>query len=266
MVSIVLKPGRQKSLLRHHPWIFSGAIERVEGDPRPGETVQILASERDFLGFGAYSPHSQIRVRVWTFQEDQTIDSFFFRARMDKAVQSRAAYCTTKESACRLINAESDSFPGLVVDKYSDFLVCQFLSAGSEYWKDEIILQLQQILSPAGIYERSDVDVRLKEGFGPCTGTLWGESPPELLQIQEGPCRFLVDIRKGHKTGFYLDQCDNRQALADYANGRSVLNCFAYTGGFGVWALRGGAEHVTDVESSSSAIELLCTQCGDQWV
>jgi len=256
MVSIVLKPGREKSLRRHHPWIFSGAIESVEGDPRTGETVEILASERDFLGFGSYSPHSQIRVRVWTFQTDQLIDPSFFRVRMDRAIQSRAGYGTGKESACRLINAESDGLPGLVVDKYGEFLVCQFLSAGSEYWKEEILLQLHQILSPAGIYERSDVEVRLKEGLEPRTGTPWGESPPELLLIKEGTCRFLVDIRKGQKTGFYLDQRDNRQALIDFANGRSVLNCFAYTGGFGISALRGGAERVTDVESSPSAIEI----------
>jgi 23S rRNA (cytosine1962-C5)-methyltransferase len=256
MVSIVLKPGREKSLLRHHPWIFSGAIETVEGDPHAGETVEILSCERDFLGFGAYSPHSQIRVRVWTFQKEQPIDSSFFRAGMDRAIQSRAACLPSRESACRLINAESDGFPGLVVDKYGEFLVCQFLSAGSEFWKEEIILQLAQILSPAGIYERSDVDVRLKEGLALRTGTLWGESPPELLQIEEGPCRFLVDIRKGHKTGFYLDQRGNREAIADYAHGRSVLNCFSYTGGFGIWALRGGAVHVTEVESSSIAIGL----------
>jgi 23S rRNA (cytosine1962-C5)-methyltransferase len=256
MVSIVLKPGREKSLLRRHPWIFSGAIETVEGDPHPGETVDILTSGRDFLAFGAYSPHSQIRARVWTFQKDQPIDASFFRARMEQAIGSRAARPAGRESAFRLINAESDGLPGLVVDKYGEFLVCQFLSAGSEHWKDEIILQLQQLLSPAGIYERSDVEVRFKEGLEPRTGTLWGEPPPDLLQIQEGPCRFLVDIRKGHKTGFYLDQRDNRQALADYAHGRTVLNCFAYSGGFGIWALRGGADHVTDVESSSAAIEL----------
>jgi 23S rRNA (cytosine1962-C5)-methyltransferase len=175
---------------------------------------------------------------------------------MDEAIQSRAGYFTGKESACRLINAESDGFPGLVVDRYGEFIVCQFLSAGSECWKDEIVLQLRRILSPAGIYERSDVDARLKEGLELRTGTLWGESPPELLAIEEGPCRFLVDVSKGHKTGFYLDQRDNRQTLANYARGRSVLNCFAYTGGFGIWALRGGAEHVTEVESSSSAIDL----------
>jgi 23S rRNA (cytosine1962-C5)-methyltransferase len=175
---------------------------------------------------------------------------------MDKAIHSRAAYLPGKESACRLVNAESDGLPGLVVDKYGDFLVCQFLSAGWEYWRDEIILQLQRILSPAGIYERSDVDIRLKEGLEPCTGTLWGESPPEFLQIQEGHCRFFVDIRKGHKTGFYLDQRDNRRALAGFAHGCSVLNCFAYTGGFGIWALKGGADHVTAVESSSGAVEL----------
>lgn len=256
MVSIVVKPGREKSLLRLHPWIFSGAIEYIEGDPSPGETVEILTSGRDFLGFGAYSPHSQIRVRVWTFQKEQAIDSPFFGAVMKKAIQSRADCLTDKEGACRLINAESDGLPGLVVDKYGEFLVCQFLSAGSEYWKDKIILQLRQIVSPLGIYERSDVDIRLKEGLEPVTGILWGESPPELLQIQEGPCRFLVDIRKGHKTGFYLDQRHNRETLADFAQGRSALNCFAYTGGFGIWALKGGAEHVTDVESSFAAIEL----------
>ncbi len=256
MVSIVLNPGREKSLLRRHPWVFSGAIERVEGDPRPGETVEILTSERDFLGIGAYSPHSQIRVRVWTFQKDQPVDASFFRARMVGAIGARAPRLTGKESACRLINAESDGLPGMVVDQYGEFLVCQFLSAGSEHWKDEIILQLRQILSPAGIYERSDVDIRLKEGLELRTGTLWGDLPPDLLQIQEGPCRFLVDIRKGHKTGFYLDQRENRQTLADYAHGSSVLNCFAYTGGFGIWALRGGADHVTEVESSAGAVEL----------
>jgi 23S rRNA (cytosine1962-C5)-methyltransferase len=256
MAAIVLKPGREKSLLRHHPWIFSGAVETVEGDPGSGETVEILTSERDSLGIGAFSPFSQIRVRVWTFQKDHTPDASFFRARLDRAIQSRAVYFTAKESACRLINAESDGLPGLVVDKYRDFLVCQFLSAGSEYWKGEIVHQLEQMLSPAGIYERSDVDARLKEGLELRTGTLRGESPPELLQIEEGPCRFLVDIRKGHKTGFYLDQRDNRQGLAGYAHGRSVLNCFAYTGAFGIWALKGGAGQVTDVESSSSAIQL----------
>jgi 23S rRNA (cytosine1962-C5)-methyltransferase len=175
---------------------------------------------------------------------------------MDAAIQSRATRFTRKEGACRLINAESDGLPGLVVDKYGEFLVCQFLSAGSEHWKDEILRQLQQILSPAGIYERSDVDVRLKEGLELRSGTLWGDSPPELLEIHEEPCRFLVDIRKGHKTGFYLDQRENRQTLADYAHGSSVLNCFAYTGGFGIWALRGGADHVTEVESSAGAVEL----------
>jgi len=256
MVSIVLKPGREKSLLRHHPWVFSGAIERIEGDPQTGETVQILTDKRDFLALGAYSPSSQIRVRIWTFQQGQTIDSSFFHARMHKAIQWRAEYLTAPEGACRLINAESDGLPGLVVDRYGDFLVCQFLSAGSESWKDEITLHLQRILSPRGIYERSDVDVRLKEGLEPRAGALRGESPPELLLIEEGPCRFLVDVRRGHKTGFYLDQRDNRQALEDYAQGRSVLNCFAYTGGFGIWALKGGAGHVTHVESSASAVEL----------
>jgi 23S rRNA (cytosine1962-C5)-methyltransferase len=256
MISIVLKLGREKSLLRHHPWVFSGAIDTVEGDPHAGETAEILSSKRDCLGTGAYSPHSQIRIRVWTFKKDQPIDASFFRARMDQAIGSRAARPTGKESACRLINAESDGLPGLVVDKYSQFLVCQFLSAGSERWKDEIILQLQQIFSPAGIYERSDADVRLKEGLELRSGTLWGESPPELLRIEEGPCRFLVDIRKGHKTGFYLDQRVNREAVADYSHGGSILNCFSYTGGFGIWALRGGAEYVTEVESSASAIEL----------
>jgi len=256
MDTLVLKPGREKSLLRHHPWVFSGAIASVEGSPHAGETVQILTDKREFLALGAYSPRSQIRVRIWTFQEGQPIDPSFFRARMANAIQWRVAYLTGPEAACRLINAESDGLPGLVVDKYGDFVVCQFLSAGSEYWKDEIVLHLDRILSPRGIYERSDVEVRFKEGLEPRAGALRGESPPDLLQIQEGPCQFLVDVRKGHKTGFYLDQRDNRQALADMAQGRSVLNCFAYTGGFGIWALRGGAKHLTEVESSISAIEL----------
>ncbi len=257
MASVILKSGREKSLLRRHPWIFSGAIAEVEGTPEPGETVEILAQDRTRLARGAYSPHSQITVRVWTFNPDEEISPGFFRGRLKRAIASRRTLTEAKNlTAVRLVHSESDSLPGLIVDRYGDFLVCQFLSAGSEYWKQEIVGELQDLAPHAGIYERSDLDVREKEGLPPCTGVLSGEEPPDLIEIQEGECRFLVDILHGHKTGFYLDQRENRALAADYAQDREVLNGFAYTGGFGVCALKGGAARVTHVESSSDALTL----------
>lgn len=257
MASIILKARREKSLRRRHPWIFSGAIANVEGLPQPGQTVDILTLDGTAYGRGAYSPRSQIAVRVWTFDPSEEVSPAFFRARLERAIRSRHTLVGTHNLvAYRLVHAEADGLPGLIVDRYGEVLVCQFLTAGAEYWKRTIVAQLEQLIPNAGIYERSDVDVRQKEGLAPCTGVLSGRPPPELVEIQEGPCRFAVDIKRGHKTGFYLDQRDNRAHVVEYAGGAEVLNCFAYTGGFGIAALKAAATKVTNVESSSAALVL----------
>lgn len=257
MHSVILKKGRERSLLRRHPWVFSGAIERVEGAPQPGRTVEVISHEGQFLARGAYSPASQIRVRSWTFDEQEAIDAGFFQRRIGHAVARRESLRIPQQSnAYRLIAAESDGLPGLVVDRYGDFIVCQFLSVGAEQWKTEIINQLQALPGVAGIYERSDVAVRKKEGLPLSQGLLWGAEPPALLEITEQDLKFLVDIKQGHKTGFYLDQRINRQLVSAFSAGKEVLNCFAYTGGFGLAALQGGASRVTNAEDVAGLIEL----------
>jgi 23S rRNA (cytosine1962-C5)-methyltransferase len=255
MASIILKPGREKPLLRHHPWIFSGAIDKIEETPKPGETVQILSHDKKRLGCGAYSPHSQIMVRMWSFDSEEEISRDFFRSRLDQAIKLRKVLFQKKEvTGFRLVNAESDGIPGLIVDRYEKFLVCQFLATGAEHWKQDIVSILEELISPQGIYERSDADVRKKEGLPQVKGVLTGKEPPDLVEIQEGMCRFYVDVKNGHKTGFYLDQRDNRAILAKYAQGKEVLNCFSYTGGFGIVALKSGAEKVINIDSSASAL------------
>ncbi|MGA1863923.1 MAG: class I SAM-dependent rRNA methyltransferase [bacterium] len=252
---IILKPGRERCLRSRHPWIFSGAIQDVKGLPKPGETVRVLDSGGQMLGVGAYSPSSQIAVRIWTFIPDETVSSSFFAARLQRAVSSRGAIGSFDNSAAaRLVNAESDGLPGLIVDCYANFLVCQFLSTGPDYWKQIIVDNLNEIFPRFSIYERSDVEVREKEGLQKCAGVLSGNEPPKLINIREGPYQFLVDIKHGHKTGFYLDQSENRAFVAEYAGKGEVLNCFAYTGGFGVAALKAGADRITNVESSRSAL------------
>lgn len=255
--AIILKAGREKSLLRRHPWIFSGAVAKIEGQPQPGETVVICATDGQFLARGAYSPHSQIVVRMWSFDLQEDISAAFFRSRLQHAFAARRAFTASPSlTAYRLVNAEADQLPGVIIDRYADFLVCQFLTAGAEYWKREIITQLAELIPCQGIYERSDADVRAKEGLSPAAGVFTGQTPPDEVEIQEGALRFLVDIRQGHKTGFYLDQRENRAALAAHTPDAEVLNCFAYTGGFGVYALKYGAKHVTQVETSDRAMEL----------
>lgn len=261
MATITLKAGREKSLLRWHPWIFSGAIARIEGDPGSGDTVLVQDSERQPLGWGAFSPKSQIAVRMWTFDAEGRVDEGFLAARLTSAVAAREPMARRSDlNAYRLVNAESDGLPGLVADRYGDFIVAQFLAAGAEKWKPALVEWLSRLEinrhSPRGVYERSDVDVREKEGLPPVAGVLTGEIPPDAVVIDEYGCHFHVQVAHGHKTGFYLDQRDNRALTAQLAAGREVLNAFAYTGGFGVWALRGGARQVVNLESSQTALDL----------
>ena len=258
MIPIIkLKKNRQRSLERKHPWVFSGAIDSIKDSARNGETVKVVSVDGKFLGWGAYSLKSQISVRVWSFVEDEKIDVEFFERQIKQAIDLRSQIIdTTNTNAFRLINAESDGLPGLIVDKYNDYLVCQFLSAGAEFWKEEIVKLLSSILVPTGIYERSDVEVREKEGLVPTSGVLFGTEPSNLIEIVENGNKFFVDIKNGHKTGFYLDQRDNRKLFEKFSPGKEILNCFSYTGGFSVYAIKSGADKVINVDSSADALEL----------
>lgn len=251
-----LKPGRDKSLRRWHPWVFSGAIARVTGTPNSGDTVTVMGANGVPLGVGAYSPHSQIRVRLWTFDPHQDIDAEFLSTVVAAAVARRGVPDEGGPWARRLINAENDGLPGLIVDRYGDQLVAQILAAGCERWKEEIADALLAVTGCSGLHERSDADVRLKEGLAVRSGHWRGAEAPELVEISEGGLSLLVDVRQGHKTGFYLDQRASRARVAQLANGREVLNCFAYTGGFGLAALQGGATHATHLDSSGPSLAL----------
>lgn len=257
MTGVVLKNQKERSLLRHHPWIFSGAVDSIQGTIGSGETVDVFTAQGDLLGRGAYSPYSQITVRLWSFDPEDPISPDFFRGRLLHAIAYRDPLLKGRHApACRLVNAESDHLPGVIVDRYADCLVCQFLSAGAEFWRQDILEELKKIMPGMSIYERSDDEVRKKEGLPLRSGLLSGIEPPEFVDIQRGGLRFLVDIRRGHKTGFYLDQMENYTVIPEYAEGLEVLNCFAYTGAFGVWALKHGAKKVTNIETSSAALEI----------
>ena len=260
MPTLTLKPGREKSLLRRHPWIFSGAIARVDGDPEPGATVDLLAAGGAFLARAAYSPSSQIRARVWTFDPAEAVDAAFFRKRIAAAIAGRAAlHLTPGTDALRLIHAESDGLPGLIVDCYADVLVVQFLSAGVELRRDMIADILLDETGLASIYERSDADVRELEGLLPKVGPLRGALPPAPFTILENDLKFMVNLESGHKTGFYLDQRENRLRVRGLSAGRDVLDCFCYSGGFTVNALAGEAKSVLSVDASAEALAL-CRQ------
>lgn len=260
MFDIHLKAGREKPLLRGHPWIFSGAIKNQNFSPRdidPGETVRVLDSTGGFVAWGAFSPKSQIKVRVWSRAVKEEINEDFFRSRLKKALKFRESLKLDQvTNALRLVHAESDGLPGLIVDQYADTIVVQFLSCGAEYWREQIVQHLVELTGVKRVYERSDAKVRELEGLPRKRGLLWGDESFELILIQEWDRKYYADIRQGQKTGFYLDQRHNRHLLTELARDCSVLDCFAYSGGFSIPAVRGGASHVTAVDSAASAIEL----------
>jgi 23S rRNA (cytosine1962-C5)-methyltransferase len=256
-VKVTLNSGREGSLLRRHPWIFSGAVKSVEGNPVDGQTVEVFTVDRQWLARGSYSSKSQIRVRILSFDLDEHVDKDLFKNRIAKAIALRKDIPGLDQTnAYRLIYAESDGLPGVVVDRYDDYLVCQFSSAGAEYWKDEIVNQLEAQWPCSGIFERSDSDSRLKEGYPDRITVLAGSSPPPLIAVREGYLNFLVDVYKGHKTGFYLDQRPNRALLMKYAANREVLNGFSYTGGFGIAASLAGSSHIINVDTSVETLDL----------
>lgn len=255
MAVLVIKPGRERSILNRHPWIFSGAIERVVGEPGVGETVEVRDGHDNFLCLAAYSPHSQIRGRIWTWNEGEQVNSEFFKKRIKAAQAFRQELVKSEETnAYRLVHAESDGLPGLIVDRYAGWQVVQYLSAGVERWRRDIEEALKEITGVERLYERSDVDVRKLEGLPERSGVLSGDWAG-AVKILENNQIFRVDIARGQKTGFFLDQRDNRNMLKRFVADKSVLNCFSYTGGFGVYALAGGAGVVVSVDSSTEAIE-----------
>jgi len=256
-VKVTLNSGREGSLLRHHPWIFSGAVKSVEGNPVDGQTVEVFTFDRQWLARGSYSSKSQIRVRILSFNLDEHVDQDLFKNRVAQAISLRKDIVgLSGTNAYRMIFAESDYLPGVIVDRYGDFLVCQFLSAGAEYWKDEIVAQLQAQWPCSGIFERSDSDNRQKEGYPDRITLLAGSAPPPLISINEGQLNFLVDVYKGHKTGFYLDQRPNRAEVMKYAENKEVLNAFSYTGGFGIAACHSKSSHVVNVDTSNETLDL----------
>ncbi|SDP75145.1 SAM-dependent methyltransferase /23S rRNA m(5)C-1962 methyltransferase [Ralstonia sp. 25mfcol4.1] len=256
---VTLKPGKEKSLLRRHPWVYATGIASTEGRCEAGSTVVIRSADGRFLARGAYSPESQIRVRVWTFDENEPVDHAMFKRRVSAALAHRQRW-VSDTSAVRLIFGESDRLPGLIVDYYGQGetgqLVCQFNAAGVEQWKDALVQALVKETGCPNVYERSDAAVRQREGLELVTGVLAGAEPDPQLSVTEHGVRYYVDVRNGHKTGFYVDQRDNRKLVGDLAEGRDVLNCFCYTGGFSLAALRGGAKSVTSIDSSGEALKI----------
>ena len=253
MAYIVLKPGKQKSVLRFHPWVFSGAIANVIGNPQSGETVDVVDSDQNFLARAAYSPMSQIRARIWSWKADEVIDAVFFRKMLFRSIKARRIK-TESGISTRLVYAESDGLPGLIIDQYADTLVFQFLSAGAEYWRKEIIQISSELVEATYTYERSDIEARRLEGLPESSGLLSKHPRTEAIQFSENGAIFEVDIEKGQKTGFYLDQAVNRMKLRAIAKGSDALDCFCYTGGFTINLLLGGAKTITAIDSSESAI------------
>ncbi len=258
MKVIKLRAGKERSLSRRHPWVFEGSIASGKADS--GETVRVDGHDGQFLAWGAYSPQSQIRVRAWSWDQAERIDAAFFERRLQVALALRARLAIASDGV-RLVHGEADGLPGLVVDRYGDILSVQFLAAGVERWKAVIADALLRLTGCTRLYERSDASVRALEGLPSVRAWLRGGSDdPQAARttIDENGWKLTVDVAEGHKTGYYLDQRDNRgrfaQLVRQYGS-KSVLNCFSYTGGFSVAALAGGAERVVSVDSSAPALE-----------
>jgi 23S rRNA (cytosine1962-C5)-methyltransferase len=256
MSTIILKEGREKSMLRRHPWIFEGAIQETQGRLKIGDTADVLASDGTWLAKAAFSPHSQIRARVWSFTKSEAIDNVFFKRKIEQAKERKRSLLEKHQTnAYRLIAAEADGLPGITIDVYDNVVVLQLLSAGAEKHRNKIVWAVETLFPEAIIHERSDVDVRKKEGLEPLIQTLKGELP-KTVTIEENGIKIIVDLINGHKTGFYLDQRENRRIAGTYCKDKSVLNCFSFTGTFGLYALAAGATDVINVDASESALEM----------
>ena len=250
---VILKANRDKPLRQKHPWVFSGALDRIDPASADGDVIDVVTSRDEFLARGYLNRRSQIAVRVLTWDEEETIDEGFWARRLGLATSWRVL---GPHEARRLVNAESDGLPGLIVDRYGEWLIVQALTLGIEKFKPVIVPQLQSMLRPRGIYERSDAEVRKKEGLPQTSGVLAGDEPPDRVEIEENGYRCLVDVKRGHKTGFYLDQRENRKKIQAYVDRAQVLNLFSFSGGFAISALKAGAKSVVNVDSSADALQL----------
>jgi 23S rRNA (cytosine1962-C5)-methyltransferase len=268
--TVVLEPGREKPVHNRHPWIFSRAVSRLNGQVEDGGLVRVVDSRGEFLASGYLNRRSQIVVRLLTWDESERINTAFWRHRLERAVSGRQGLARDPgTNAYRLVHAEADGLPGLIVDRYGDWLVVQCLTLGLARRQAEIVALLADLLQPEGIYARDDAEVRRKEGLPLQTGPLWGAEPPDRVQVVENGHCFWVDVKRGHKTGFYLDQRENRLRAAAYCDGADVLNAFAYSGAFGVVAGLAGARSVVNVETSAEALalaeeNLACNGCAPQ--
>jgi 23S rRNA (cytosine1962-C5)-methyltransferase len=266
MYTVVLRPGREKPVRQRHPWIFSGAIAEVRGEPGEGAAVDVVSTGGEWMARGTWSGRSQIRVRLFAWDAEDQIDEMLLRTRLTTAIASRTAFASTANAAYRLVFAESDLLPGLIVDRFGDYLVVQLLTQGMAARASLIVALLRELCAPLGIFERSDAEVREKEGLPPTEGLLWGDSPPAQLVLrattasqlaQNALPQLYADLRGGQKTGFYLDQAINRVLVAQHCAGREVLDGFCYSGGFAVYAAQSGARHVVAADSSATALGLV---------
>jgi len=252
---VILKRGRERSMLRGHPWVFSGAVAKVVGEVSPGDVGEVYSSDGQFLGLGHLNPHSQIILRVLT-QKKEELGENFFAERISRAARFRRDGLKGRTNAYRIINGEGDYLPGLIVDRYGETLVIQCSTAGMDRLKGILTSLLAKEFYPRSIYERSDVALRREEGLTESSGFLYGKEVPEFIEIEEYGCRFRANVKKGQKTGFYLDQRENRLFLKGLSEGKKVLDCFCYTGGFSIHAGLGGANELTLVDSSEEALAM----------
>jgi 23S rRNA (cytosine1962-C5)-methyltransferase len=267
MISITLRPGRERPVLQRHPWIFSGAVASVHGAPADGDSIDVLASNGEWCARGFWNSRSQIRVRACCWDPDQPLDDRWLQSTIERAVQSRSLLMPAGAGACRLVFSEADHLPGLIVDRYSDYLVIQLLTRAMERRADAIIAGLNHLLAPQGIYERSDAEVREKEGMAPAEGLRSGATPPPQLWLQSvtlpgtaaATPPLVADLRAGQKTGFYLDQAVNRMRVAAYSSGADMLDGFAYSGGFAACAAQAGAARITLIDTSAVALAMART-------
>ena len=258
MIDVILKKGKEKAALQRHPWIFSGAIDKVKGAPENGEIVKVFGADKSFLAYGYYNSQSRVAVRLLEWDEETAVDKDWYQQKLKNAIASRAHVLNNEDTnTCRLVFSEADYLLGLIVDKYADFLSLQILSAGIENVKADIIDILRAELNPSGIFDKSDANARTHENLEVSQGLLWGENPPEFIEVKENGMRYHINIADGQKSGFYCDQRDNREILAAYTKDKEVLDCFCYSGGFTLNSLKYGAKHVTSVDSSALAIETL---------
>ncbi|SMF77991.1 class I SAM-dependent rRNA methyltransferase [Pseudobacteriovorax antillogorgiicola] len=256
MAKVHLKPGKEKSLINHHPWVFSGALQTAPKSLASGDDVSVHSAKGQFLGRGYYNPHSQIRVRIYSWQDGVSLNADFLREQIKSSIERRKHIDRQETNCIRLVAHDADYLPGLVIDQFDQWVSFQILTAGMEKHRDTIIALILELLNPQGIVERSDEAVRKKEGLELRKEVILGELPKEGVTVLENGMKLLVDLWEGHKTGFYIDQRDNRAIIKHYSEGSRVLNCFSYTGGFSVAAALGGAHEVTSIDESEPALEL----------